>query len=360
MISEKITRLQKLCAEQNIDYIFVANFGHEIADALLYYILLKNPEHAVLLIPRTGRPTLWITPFEVIQTQEQFSEIDVRPLDQKLIDAIQSVVPVSSKIGFRSATFPILAYEALIKANYSMQPIEGVEKMFAQKNTYEIETMRFVAQETDLAFDGLVKQWSEFETERDAARFLEQYVLEHDYALSFPTIIASGPHAARPHHVTSNTSLTRGFCVIDMGLRINGYCSDMTRTIFIGHPSSQEKKRYEELEKIQEETCALVKPHISTVELDAFCREKLGSKNQYFVHGLGHGVGTQVHEWPAVGTKNPILLEPGMVITIEPGLYEEGVYGMRIEDDILVTEDGNERLTRTSKNLILVTDRVAQ
>lgn len=354
MVKEKIQKIQGYLQKKNLDYLMVANFGHETTDAVIYYLLLKNPEHGILILSQTDKPILFITSFEVIQTQDTFPELDVRPFDQKFIDLAAKTLTKNSIIGFRTQVFPTLAYEALTKLGYTLINTEHLDAVIARKDDEEINAMRRVTAETDTAFSSLITHWSEFITELNAARFLSRYALEHDYELSFPTIIASGPNAAHPHHVTSATKLSRGFCVIDMGLRINGYCSDMTRTIFIGTPTNDERSRYELLQKIQAATADRVKPKVTTAELDAFCRRELGDLKKYFIHGLGHGVGTQVHEWPIVGEKNSVPLEAGMVVTIEPGIYEEGNYGIRIEDDILVTEHGYEVLTKTTKNLILV------
>lgn len=337
-----------------MEYLVLANFGHETADAVIYYLLLKNLEHGILIIPQSGKPILYITPFEVIQTQQQFPELDVRPFDQKFIDLAVNIMSANAIVGFRAPVFPTLAFEALTKAGFIMKNAEHLETVIAYKNPEEINAMRQVTAETDRAFTALIEHWSEFKTERDAARFLVRYALEHDCEVSFPTIIASGANAAHPHHVTDAVALSPGFCVIDMGLRINGYCSDMTRTIFIGTPSEDERRHYELLRRIQTSTIDRVGPGITTTKLDAFCRSELGGLNHYFIHGLGHGVGTQVHEWPSVAGKNMTTLEAGMVITIEPGIYEEGKYGMRIEDDVLVTEKGCEVLTKTGKELIEV------
>ena len=127
----------------------------------------------------------------------------------------------------------------------------------------------------------------------------------------------------------------------------------MTRTIYVGRPSAAEKALYKKLLQAQAETVKRVKAGISTAELDEFCRGILGARlNKQFVHGLGHGLGTQVHEWPSVSKGQNIILEENMLITIEPGIYKKNVYGIRIEDDVVVTKTSGRVLTKSTKTLI--------
>lgn len=184
--------------------------------------------------------------------------------------------------------------------------------------------------------------------------YIYRFALENNCTVSFPPIIACAANAAEPHHQTNLTKLTRGFCVIDLGLKIDGYCSDLSRTIFIGEPSSEEKEIYELVKTAQADSVNHVKSGIKASEIDLVCRQILGKWQKNFIHGLGHGVGTAVHEWPSISTTSQAILEANMIITIEPGVYISGEFGIRIEDDVLVTENGSEVLNRTSKELIIV------
>ncbi len=175
--------------------------------------------------------------------------------------------------------------------------------------------------------------------------------------MSFETIIASGKRAALPHGVASSEALpARGFVVCDFGVILSGYCSDMTRTIFVGQPSREYREAYEAVRKAQEAAAAAVKPGATAGEVDSAARNLLKSEGlaRYFTHSTGHGVGLEIHESPRIASGRNEILRPGMVITVEPGVYIPGKYGIRIEDMVLVTEHGREVLTPSSKELFTV------
>jgi Xaa-Pro aminopeptidase len=175
--------------------------------------------------------------------------------------------------------------------------------------------------------------------------------------MSFDTIVASGKRSALPHGVASVEAIpARGFVVCDFGVILCGYCSDMTRTIFVGQPSKEHLHAYEAVSRAQEAAVAAVKPGASVGEVDSAARNLLKSEGlaKYFTHSTGHGVGLEIHESPRIASGRDEILRPGMVITIEPGVYIPGKYGIRIEDMVLVTERGREVLTPSSKDLFTV------
>jgi Xaa-Pro aminopeptidase len=173
--------------------------------------------------------------------------------------------------------------------------------------------------------------------------------------MSFDTIIAAGERSALPHGRASQHPIpAKGFIVCDFGVILAGYCSDMTRTVHVGAVSNQEKAFYRAVLDAQLAAVEVVAPGATTGEVDQAARKvlkKAGLAN-YFTHSTGHGVGLEIHEAPKVAADQEIELEPGMVITIEPGAYVPGAWGVRIEDMVLVTEAGCEVLTHTSKELI--------
>lgn len=175
--------------------------------------------------------------------------------------------------------------------------------------------------------------------------------------MSFETIIASGKRSALPHGVASVEAIpARGFVVCDFGVILSGYCSDMTRTIFVGQPSREYRQAYRAVRGAQEAAVAAVKPGATAGEVDSAARKLLKSEGlaKYFTHSTGHGVGLEIHESPRIASSRNEILRPGMVIAIEPGVYIPGKYGIRIEDMVLVTEQGREVLTPSSKELFTV------
>jgi Xaa-Pro aminopeptidase len=168
----------------------------------------------------------------------------------------------------------------------------------------------------------------------------------------FGTIVAAGPHGARPHHDPSDRAIAAGEpVVIDMGAAVDGYCADLTRTIFLGDPPPEYTARYNTLLAVQETALRSIRPGMTGQEADAVARDALiaaGFEAQ-LIHGLGHGVGLNVHEYPSLGTSSEDVLEPGHVVTVEPGIYFEGWGGIRIEDLCVVREDGLEVLSAAPK-----------
>ena len=180
-------------------------------------------------------------------------------------------------------------------------------------------------------------------------------------AMSFPTIIASGARSALPHgRATEQAIGPDAFVVCDFGVILAGYCSDQTRTVWVGSASSagakEARQAYQSVREAQETAIAAVRPGTSVGEVDAAAREVLRKAGfgRYFTHSTGHGVGLEIHEAPRIAAGQKQLLQPGMVITIEPGVYFPGKWGVRIEDMVAVSQDGCEVLTPTSKDFLAV------
>ena len=151
-------------------------------------------------------------------------------------------------------------------------------------------------------------------------------------------------------------NLRKGFCVIDFGVKYNGYCSDMTRTVFIGKPTKKDRELYDLLLQAQEECVAMVKSGIVAKDIDSHARKVLGKYSKYFIHGLGHQLGIEIHENSkrGINKRGNFKLKEGMVITIEPGIYLPRRGGVRIEDDVLINESGLESLTDLPRKLEII------
>src|SRR6202040_2021617 len=162
--------------------------------------------------------------------------------------------------------------------------------------------------------------------------------------MSFPTIIAGGERSSLPHGRASEATIPRsGFVVCDFGVILTGYCSDMTRTVYVGRPTSEARRVYESVRRAQEAAIEAVQPGVVVGEIYRVARKLLKTNNldRYFTHSTGHGVGLEIHEPPRIGKQQAEILEAGMVITIEPGIYVPRKGGIRIEDMVLVTARGS-------------------
>jgi Xaa-Pro aminopeptidase len=175
--------------------------------------------------------------------------------------------------------------------------------------------------------------------------------------MSFPTIIASGARSALPHGRASDRAITTGgFVVCDFGVILSGYCSDQTRSVWVGTVSEDARKAYQAVREAQQAAIDAVRPGVAVGEVDAAARKVLRKAGfgRYFTHSTGHGVGLEIHETPRVADGQREILQPGIVITIEPGVYFPGKWGVRIEDMVAVTASGCEVMTPTSKNFVAV------
>ena len=176
-------------------------------------------------------------------------------------------------------------------------------------------------------------------------------------AMSFDTIIASGARSALPHGRASEQTIPRGaFVVCDFGVILTGYCSDQTRTVWVGPVADDARRVYEAVKAAQQAAVNAVRPGITTGEVDEAARKVLrkAGLGKYFTHSTGHGVGLDIHEAPRVAAGQKEILQPGMVITIEPGVYFPGKWGVRIEDMVVVTASGRDVLTPTGKDFVAV------
>ena len=175
--------------------------------------------------------------------------------------------------------------------------------------------------------------------------------------MSFPTIIAAGCRSALPHGRASEQPIpAEGFVVCDFGVILAGYCSDMTRTVYVGHAAAEARGIYEAVREAQQAGVDAVRPGVGVGEIDRAARNVLKKRKlaKFFTHSTGHGVGLEIHEAPRVAAGQQEVLRPGMVITIEPGVYVPGRWGVRIEDMVVVTEQGREVLTPTSKQFTAI------
>ncbi len=175
--------------------------------------------------------------------------------------------------------------------------------------------------------------------------------------MSFPTILAAGKRSAIVHGRASGARIPRrGFVVCDFGVILAGYCSDRTRTVHVGRPSGEARGLYEAVLEAQQAAIAEVRPGVTAAEVDSAARRVLGKRKlaRYFTHSTGHGLGLEIHELPRLAAGQAQKLEPGMVVTIEPGAYVAGKWGVRIEDVVVVTSSGCEVLTATEKELVVI------
>ena len=239
--------------------------------------------------------------------------------------------------------------EAMVEVEWVSFPML-VETHRCCKDAEEIEAIRAALLVSEAAFQEVANRLVPGQTEIEVASDLELYCRRHGAeSMAFETIVASGSRSALPHGVASTRCIEEGGPImIDMGCKIDGYCSDLTRMIWCGGvPSRRWLEAHDVVKRARSAALEMIGPGIAAIEVDAVARAVIqdAGYGPAFVHGTGHGIGLEIHESPKVSSRSDGPLEVGMVFTIEPGLYLEGEFGIRIEDVVCVTEDGCERLT---------------
>lgn len=242
-------------------------------------------------------------------------------------------------------------------SNTTLLPLDkDILELRAVKTSEEVKNIEKAASIADDAFKHILGFIKPGLTELHIALELEFYMRKQGASkLSFETIVASGKRSSLPHGVASNKTVSPGDVItLDFGCIYRGYCSDMTRTFVLGKANKRQKQIYNIVLDAQKTSLEGVKPGITGAELDQIAREIITDNGygQYFGHGLGHGVGLEVHELPNINVRGNEPLKPGMILTIEPGIYIPDFGGVRIEDLVLVTENGYRVLSKSTKNLI--------
>ena len=231
-----------------------------------------------------------------------------------------------------------------------------VSELRMVKDADELRLMEKAATLGDRAFDAVLSHVASGVAETQIAAHLEFFARSAGAeGMSFETIVASGERSALPHgRATERKTPRNGFITLDFGVILKGYCSDMTRTVSVGRLSREERSAYEAVLEAQQAGVAAAKPGATCGEVDEAARAVLrkAGLGKYFTHSTGHGVGLEIHEAPRLAAGQTMELKPGMVVTVEPGVYLAGKFGIRIEDMVVVTQRGNKVLTKSTKALI--------
>ncbi|WP_246944577.1 M24 family metallopeptidase [Bacillus pinisoli] len=306
---------------------------------------------------------VFITDFRYVeQAANQVEGFEVVQHKAAILDEIANQVEVLGikRLGFEEdhVTFSTYkSYQSAVKSE--LVPLSGViEKLRLIKTDSEIKILKEATEIADAAFEHILKVIRPGKTEIEISNELEFFMRNQGAASSsFDIIVASGYRSALPHGVASEKVIESGeFVTLDFGAYYKGYCSDITRTVAVGQPSDELKNIYDVVLEAQLRGMAGIKPGLTGKEADALTRDYISEKGygEYFGHSTGHGIGLEVHEGPGLSFKSDMKLEPGMVVTVEPGIYVPNLGGVRIEDDTVITNDGNQSLSFSTKELIIL------
>jgi len=228
-------------------------------------------------------------------------------------------------------------------------PIEDLRLLKDQEEIKNLKKSQLINEETLKRIKNLLKKG---QTELEIAWLIK--IIGHELGaddISFEPIVAFGPHSATPHHQNSTAKFKPGDVVlIDMGMKVKGYCSDMTRTFFTKTPTAEQALVYNEVLKSQEVAIRALKAGVKCAKLDELSRKSMGPFAEHFGHSLGHGIGLDVHEAPNLSSRSTDTLKENMIVTVEPGIYLPGKFGVRIEDMGRVTKTGYENFTKAEKS----------
>ncbi|WP_404452985.1 Xaa-Pro peptidase family protein [Virgibacillus necropolis] len=349
----KIEKLRASLSTNNLDAIIITNPYNR------RYITGFTGTAGVAII--SLKDTRFITDFRYTeQANEQATEFTVVEHKKSIIEEISNQLNELnvSRVGFEKTHMTYATYELYNKTiDKELIPVSGiVEKLRLIKTSEELTILKAAAKIADDAFEHIQSFIKPGVKEIDVSNELEFFMRKQGAtSSSFDIIVASGYRSALPHGVASDKKIESGELVtLDYGALYQGYCSDTTRTVAVGEISDELKTIYNTVLTAQLKGVEGIKPGITGVQADALTRDYITEKGygKYFGHSTGHGVGLEVHEGPGLSVKSETTLEAGMVVTVEPGIYIQNVGGCRIEDDVLVTESGHERLTQASKELI--------
>ena len=334
--------------------------GMIIANPININYLTNIKAEGILLI--TKRENIFITDGRYM---EYVSRV-ITPFDEIVIDDQKNISKEEyekfflfcENVGFEEEYLTYARYKEFIrkfKINNFVEAEDILIHLRMIKDEEEIANTKRACEVTDECFNMLLKYIKPGLTEKQIARKIQDFYNRNSEGESFETIVASGENSSKPHAVPTDRIIEKkDIITIDMGCKINGYCSDMTRTIFIGGITEEQKRIYELVLENQKRVLNEIKDGANIKIISKGVEDNFNEENQTLIHALGHGVGLEIHEAPAVCIRNDNALKENMIITDEPGIYIAGNFGVRIEDTLLVTKKGAIALTESSKECIIL------
>jgi Xaa-Pro aminopeptidase len=346
-------RLVERLRERELDALLVTNLVN------VRYLSGFTGTNAVCVVGPQER--LFLTDFRYVErAQAEVSEFErLRGKQDLLGDAAERL---GGRVGFEDQHMSVRQHkrlQELVPDGVELVAAGGlVEELRAVKDAQEQQAMREAASLADDMYEYIRSRGLVGRTEHEVAVDVEREMRERGAEdPSFPSIVAAGPNGALPHASPGDRKIgTDTLVIIDMGCRVDGYCSDCTRTFATGSLSDEAGEVYELVLAAQEESLAAVRAGANCQQVDAVARERISAAGhgEHFGHGLGHGVGLEIHEGPRLAQSVEGTLASGNAVTVEPGVYLPGAFGVRIEDLVIVTDEGSDVLSQFPKELITV------
>lgn len=353
-MSARVQQLVEAISEEGVDALVVTNLIN------VRYLTGYTGTNGLAVLGPGVRA--FLTDFRYLtQAAEQVdSSFERRRASQNLIDAVPECLPQEPlRLGFEEAHLTVRQHRRLRELLAEEVELIGltdtVERLRVVKDRREISQIRVASELADEAYEEVVAQGLIGRTEQEVAMALEQEMRRRGaQRASFETIVAAGAHGALPHATPRGVPIARGeLVVIDWGAELDGYCSDCTRTVAAGEATEEAREAYQLVLEAQLAGLQAVRAGASCKAVDGVARAVIDAagRGEQFGHGLGHGVGLDVHEEPRLSQRSEEQLQAGNVVTVEPGVYEPGAFGVRIEDLVVVDDGGCEILTSVPKEL---------
>lgn len=343
---------------------------NKMASLDLQGLIISNPinikyltgldAEGILLLTR--KENIYITDGRYIEyvhtTLTLFDEIIVYDIKDVSMDDYENFFMFCENVGFEEHYVTYADYKEYIrkyKINNLVETEYIIEKQRMIKDEEELKNIKTACEITDNCFSYILSYIKPGMTEKQIANEIDEYYRERSDGLAFDTIVASGENSSKPHAVPTDRKIQKeDIITIDMGCKYNGYCSDMTRTFFVGKVLEEVKPVYDLVLKNQTQTLKDYKDGSNIRLLSKMVINDFKLSNYDLIHSLGHGVGLEIHEPPFINYKTDLPLKENMVITDEPGIYVTGKFGVRIEDTVQITKSGCIILTNSEKNYIVI------
>ncbi len=350
-MTDRVNRLRSLLPDLGVAGMLVS-----APENVRYLSSFSSPDDGLVLITPDAAVLLTDGRYTAQAAEESSLPVEIAPSSQGLRERAGELAG-SHRIGVESEHVSLKAY-ADLQARFAGGCV-GLDEVIAPlrliKDAAEIEALREAARITDLAYQEALAVMRPGVTEVEVALAMERVMRINGAESGFDIIVASGTRGAMPHGVASQKRIAAGELVtLDFGAAYRGYHADMTRTVAIGEVGAEERRMFDAVLEAQKAAVAAVAPGKRGSEVDAVARDLLARHGlaEGFVHSLGHGTGLRIHEGPRLSAKSTDVLAAGMIVTIEPGVYFPGFTGLRIEDLLLVTEDGHEVLSHSPKEFV--------
>ena len=352
-MNSKLQWLRNTMASLDLQGLIISNPTN------IKYLTNIDAEGVLLL---TRKDNIYITDGRYVEQVHSiltlFDEIIVYNISDLSQDDYENFFMFCENVGFEENYVTYAKYKELIrkyKINNLVETEHIIEKQRMIKDEEEMSNLQKACEITDNCFNYLLTYIRPGMTEKQIADEIDEYYKRRTDGLAFDTIVASGENSSKPHAVPTYRKIEENDIItIDMGFKVNGYCSDMTRTIFVGSIPEEIKKVYDLVLKNQIQTIEQMKDGVSTRLLNKMVENDFKLNGYDLIHSLGHGVGLDIHEAPYVSYRSDAQLKENMVVTDEPGIYIPGKFGVRIEDTVQITKFGCISLTKSEKNYIVI------